>query len=137
MTVPQDRASGAAANAWGRRTARRVAELIGAEPVNAASNECLLDHTRIVIKCAHRRTLSVGVTFKMLDRLDQILGAFQADGKSFDLVWLDRERYRVHMTSIWAKASFARLTSWDPSALAPSMKSYISDARRSVVARRC
>jgi len=38
----------------------------------------------VVIKCAASATDSVGVTFKMLERLDSIIGAFQLDDGSFE-----------------------------------------------------
>ena len=80
----QNRASGAAADQWGRNTARALAQHLGATKPTLRSNECLL-HGRRVIKCAAPDTDSVGVTFKMLDRLDEIVGAFQRYDGAFEL----------------------------------------------------
>lgn len=83
--MPQDRNSGAAANRWGRETARQIASRIGATMQIRASNEALLDGQKVVIKCAAPATDSVGVTYKMLEKLDAVIGAFQLDDGSFDL----------------------------------------------------
>jgi hypothetical protein len=77
--MAQDQISGAAANEWGRVTARAIASKIGAIMKGQTSNEALLEGKTVVIKCAASATDSVGVTFKMLDRLDSIIGAFQLD----------------------------------------------------------
>jgi hypothetical protein len=68
----QDRASGAAADKWGRETASALAQKLGATQFSGSSNECRLDGDRVVIKCAAAANDSVGVTFKMLDRLDAL-----------------------------------------------------------------
>jgi hypothetical protein len=62
-----------------------------------ASNEATLDGKKVVIKCAASATDSVGVTFKMLDRLDSIIGAFQLDDESFELWSLSPEKFRRAM----------------------------------------
>ena len=97
--MPQDQHTGAAAGEYGRSTARQIARLIGAQPVSETSNECLLDDVRIVIKCARHNTMSVGVTYTMLDRIERVLGAFETAEGSYELLWLDRDTYRSHMTA--------------------------------------
>jgi hypothetical protein len=83
--MPQDRESGARANAWGRSTARLVAEKLGATDMAHSSNECTLGSRRIVIKCARPRTSSIGVSFKMLQKLHLVVGAFQRHDRTFEL----------------------------------------------------
>lgn len=83
--MPQDRVTGATAAKWGRDTARKIAAALGASPPSGNSNECVLDGLRIVIKCAAPKTDSIGVTYLMLDRISEILGAFQIDGATFDI----------------------------------------------------
>jgi hypothetical protein len=85
VLMPQDRGSGAAANEWGRDTARRIATKIGATMKSRASNEATYEGRRVVIKCAATKTNSVGVTYKMLPTLDCVIGAFQIDDGSFEL----------------------------------------------------
>lgn len=51
----------------------------------------------MVIKCAAARTNSIGVTYKMLDRLDAIIAAFQQDDGSFELWELTPTQYKAAM----------------------------------------
>jgi hypothetical protein len=105
--MAQDRASGAAANEWGRVTARAIASKIGAVIKSGTSNEATLNGEKVVIKCAASATDSVGVTFKMLDRLDSIIGAFQLDDKSFELWSLSPEKFHQEMRDTRSKGSSA------------------------------
>jgi len=105
--MTQDRASGAAANKWGRETARKIALQIGAVMKDQTSNEALLAGKTIVIKCAASATDSVGVTFKMLDRLDSIIGAFQLDDGSYELWSLSPDKFRQEMRDTRSKGSAA------------------------------
>jgi hypothetical protein len=105
--MTQDRASGAAANEWGRVTARAIASKIGAVMKGRTSNEATLNGEKVVIKCAASATDSVGVTFRMLDRLDSIIGAFQLDDKSFELWSLSPETFHQEMRDTRSKGSAA------------------------------
>lgn len=105
--MTQDRASGAAANEWGRATARVIAHQIGAVMKSRTSNEALLDGKKVVIKCAARATDSVGVTFRMLNRLDSVIGAFQLDDGSFELWSLPAENFRQEMRDTRSKGAAA------------------------------
>ena len=73
----QDRNTGAAADEFGRTTAPLIAKRIGATMLGSASNEATLGGKRVVIKCARSQTTSVGVTYLMLNKLDQVIGAFE------------------------------------------------------------
>jgi hypothetical protein len=95
--MPQDSESGGRAARWGRETADRIAQAIGASDLAAASNECILDGKRAVIKCAAAATDSVGVTYRMLGRLDTIVAAFQSDDDSFELWSLMPDQFRDAM----------------------------------------
>ena len=83
--MSQDQSSGAAANRWGRETARLIASKIDAEMISKSSNECIFEGCTAAIKCAKPATDSVGVTYKMLERLDFVLGAFQTEKGIFEL----------------------------------------------------
>lgn len=92
--MPQTQETGAAGNAFGRETARKIAAVLGATMERRGSNEARLDGRRVVIKCARATTPSVGVTYRMLDHIEAILGAFeQADG-SFEIVELSPADYK-------------------------------------------
>ncbi len=105
--MTQDRVTGAAVNEWGRVTARAIASRIGAVMKGRTSNEALLDGKKVVIKCAASATDSVGVIFKMLDRLDSIIGAFQLDDGSFELWSLSPEKFRQEMRDTRSRGSAA------------------------------
>jgi hypothetical protein len=80
--MPQDRETGAAGNAFGRETAPRIGQALGATRTSKTSNEFELRGRHVVIKCARVGTSSVGVTYKMLDQLEAVLGAFEEpDGR--------------------------------------------------------
>jgi hypothetical protein len=103
----QDRSTGAAADRWGRETARVLARAIGATTPSIGSNECLLEGNRIVIKCAAVATDSVGVTFKMLDRLDAVVGAFQLEDGVFDVWSLTPSAFRAGMRDTRSRGASA------------------------------
>lgn len=52
------------------------------------SNEASYHGSLIVIKCAARNTNSVGVTYRMLERLHAVAGAFQQIDGSFEVILL-------------------------------------------------
>jgi hypothetical protein len=94
--MPQDQATGAAGNAFGRTTAPRIAEAIGATMQGSTSNQARWNGRRIVIKCARAATTSVGVTYRMLSELDAIVAAFQRTDGQFDLFEMSPDTFRTH-----------------------------------------
>jgi hypothetical protein len=105
--MPQDGDTGAAANEYGRTTARSIATKIGATEIQRSSNECRLDGEKIVIKCARLGTPSIGVTYRMLDGLDSILGAFELDDGSYDLYILAPDVFRANMSATQSRGASA------------------------------
>lgn len=105
--MSQTRESGAAADRWGRETAKALAQRLGATNFTPRSNECLLDGKRVVMKCAKPDTHSVGVTFKMLGRLDTVLGAFQGDDGAFDLWSLSASVFKDSMRDTRSRGASA------------------------------
>ena len=105
--MPQDRSSGAIANRWGRETARRIASQIGAAMHRPGSNEALLNGQRVVIKCAAPATDSVGVSYKMLDTLDSVIGAFQLDDGSFELWGISPQQFAAAMRETRSRGASA------------------------------
>jgi hypothetical protein len=73
----------------------------------ASSNECSLGGKRIVIKCARPNTNSVGVTYLMLKRLDEIVGAFELDDGSFEVWALTPSQYQQSMRATASKGPSA------------------------------
>src|SRR5436190_9748452 len=75
--VSQDRNSGAEAAEWGRATARKIADALGARSTSHTSNEATYNAKRVVIKTAHQKTTSVGGTYEMLKRLVDVIAAWE------------------------------------------------------------
>jgi hypothetical protein len=96
--MPQDRDTGAAGDSFGRECGRRIANALGANLVSGNSNEAVLNGRRVVIKCAAVLNTKVGVLYGMLDRLDEVIGAFQREDGAFDIISLPASVYRQHMT---------------------------------------
>jgi hypothetical protein len=101
--MPQDRESGARASQYGRECGKKVMAAIGAKSVKPGSNECDLNGELLSVHCARKATDSVGVTYKALDRISAVLGAFEQDDDSY-LVWrLTAEQYKVVMKETRSK----------------------------------
>ena len=81
----QSKESGARANAWGRETADKIAEQLGATKINPNANEYQLDDQKVTIRCARSTTNTVGVTYKMLERIDTVIAALENDKGQFEL----------------------------------------------------
>ena len=60
-----------------------------------------------MIKCARVDTPSIGVTYKMLDHLDGILGAFELEDGSYDLFLLGPEAFRENMSATHSRGASA------------------------------
>jgi len=101
--MAQDRQSGAEANRFGRAQAVVIAKGIGAVMVRNGSNECLFRNERVVIKCARFATTKVGVSYKMLQNLDAVLGAFENSNGSYQVIRLSKNDYQAHMTPTRSK----------------------------------
>ena len=96
-TVGQSRESGARANAWGRETADKIARQIGAKKINPNANEYRLDDQTVTIRCARSTTNTVGVTYKMLERIDRVIAALENDAGQFELYSLSPSQYSDKM----------------------------------------
>ena len=94
----QDTASGQRAQKWGSRTARRIADVLGAEKVTdlPQANEFILDGKRVAIKCAKPTTTQCGITNKMRGRVDYIICASQTMDGTFHLYKVTPEQWRQH-----------------------------------------
>lgn len=93
----QDRNSGAAADRFGRDNAKRIAKAIGAQMIRAGSNESVWNGQRVVIKSAQLANTTVGVSYKMLEHLDGVLGAFENADGSYRLILLTAKSYTTRM----------------------------------------
>jgi len=92
--MPQDRESGAAGAKFGRETAKIIAQKLGAtKEGRSTSNEYLLKGKHIVIKCAHQKNDSVGISYHMLKKLDSIYGAFETDSGTYKIYELSPPQF--------------------------------------------
>jgi len=97
--MSQDRESGQRAVEYGLKTALRIAQTLGATKTGSPrSNEYKLENRAIVIKCARMNTSSVGVSYKMLDRVTAILGSFEVEKNVYDIYEMNPNVYRGLMT---------------------------------------
>ncbi len=83
--MPQDKETGTRADKYGRETSQLIAKKIGAKPISSKSNEFAYQGRRVTIRCARRRTLVVGVSYRMLDRIDSVIAAFEDEGGEYEL----------------------------------------------------
>ena len=60
----QNQKTGASGVEFGYKMAKIVAKYLNTELLSSQSNEILIDGERFVIKSAHRKTSSIGITIK-------------------------------------------------------------------------
>lgn len=99
----QTRESGAKAARFGHDAAKKLAAKLGATKVSKTGNEFELDGRRICIKTARKKTSSVGVTYKMLERLDGVIGAFEDETNTFHLYEISPDKFSREMRETRSK----------------------------------
>jgi hypothetical protein len=95
--MPQDRESGARANKYGRETAKKIADKIGAKSISKISNEFELQGRKITIRCAKHSTNDFGVTYKMLERIDAIYAALEQKNSEYELYEISPSIFKKNM----------------------------------------
>jgi hypothetical protein len=96
--MSQNKESGAKAVQYGKKTARTIGEKIGAISTSNTSNEFKHKDRYVTIRCAHKKTSSVGVSYKMLNRVDAIIGAFEQKKGQYKLCEITTTQYLENMT---------------------------------------
>jgi hypothetical protein len=96
--MSQDQSTGAAGNEFGRANAKKLAALLGARLTKPGSNEARWDGKLVVLKSAAAGTNSIGVTYLMLERIDEVIAAMQREDGAFDLYALSAAAFRSAMT---------------------------------------
>ena len=94
----QNSMSGAAGSAYGHEMASKVASYLGTQLLSSKSNEAYLDGKRIVIKCAHYKTPQIGVSEKMLERIDTIVSALEAKNGDYEIYRITPQLYKSKMS---------------------------------------
>jgi hypothetical protein len=97
LGLGQTRETGAAGNDFGRKNAIKVSEVMGLKRVSDQANEFLFRDRRVVVKSGGRKTTSIGVTTKSLDRVSGILAAFEESDGQFSIWLIDVVDFKAHM----------------------------------------
>ena len=103
--MSQDRESGAEANRYGRDCAARIAAAVGARKLHGNSNECSYQDQLVSIHCARSRTTSVGATYKTLNHVSAIWGAFELDSGSYSVWSLSVQDFQANMRPTASKGA--------------------------------
>jgi hypothetical protein len=93
----QNRATGAAGNEFGHRNAKELAALLGATLTKPGSNEARWEGKLVALKSAGAGTPAIGMTYAMLNRVDEVIAALQRDDGAFDLYALSVAAFRSAM----------------------------------------
>lgn len=97
LTKGQDRDSGQAANQWGRTMAKRVAKVLGGQPLSSRTNEMNYEGGVWVVKSAHYKTIYIGVPVALLDRVAGIIAVLEEHNGDFSLYQITSDWFRAHM----------------------------------------
>ena len=95
--MPQDRSSGSEAAKWGRESGKRLGVALGGSAVSRIANEFALDGRRIAVKTAKGKTRSVGVTYLVLDRVDEVYAGWETNPDDFEVWSLAASLFRSNM----------------------------------------
>jgi len=105
--MPQDRESGERADKYGRETAKKIAERISATSISETSNEFLHKNRKITIRCARNKTHDIGVSYKMLERIDAVIAALEQDNEEYKLYEISPQSFKQHMRETKSKGASA------------------------------
>ena len=105
--MPQNRESGARANEYGRECAKKIAGKIGAKSISKTSNEFELQGRKITIRCAKHSTNDLGVTYKMLERIDAIFAALEQENGKYELYEISPSMFEKNMRETRSKGAAA------------------------------
>ena len=106
--MPQDQESGAQANSFGRANAVRLAGAITARLVSQQGNEAIFQGRKTVLKSAREKTPSIGVSYKMLERLDSVIAAFELPNGRWRVMELDVGTFARNQRATRSKGSSAK-----------------------------
>jgi len=105
--MPQDRESGAKANIYGRETARKIMAKLGTQPIDGNTNECYMEDRLVAIKCAHMATNDIGVSYRMLKRIEAVIGAFEVAPHMYELYEISTKFFGANMRPTRSKGPAA------------------------------
>ena len=105
--MSQDRESGVRADKYGRETAKKIAEIISATSISKTSNEFLHKNRKITIRCARNKTNDIGVSYKMLDRIDAVIAALEQGNEEYKLYEISPQSFKQNMRETKSKGASA------------------------------
>jgi len=101
--MPQNKETGAEASQYGLECGKKIIEAIGAKHIRAGSNECLLNGELLTVHCARQKNDSIGVTYKTLERVAGVLGAFEQVDGSYIVRRMAKDQYQRLMRETRSK----------------------------------
>ena len=93
----QNTETGRAGNYYGYEMSSKVAQLLGAKLLGKNSNEATLNDETVVLKSARKKTASIGVTPRMLERIKCIIVALENMDDSYDLYRIEIDWFKSKM----------------------------------------
>ena len=94
--MPQDRETGAAANQFGRKAARKIADYLSVRLLSKRDNKIIYKNKTAVIKSARYKNPYIGITLKMLEQIDCVIAALQNPDGAFDLYRLEANTFKYN-----------------------------------------
>jgi hypothetical protein len=118
MMVGQTPKTGKAGNNFGHRMGVHAAQHLGTKLLNTGtkSNEALLDDQRVILKSAHKKTSSIGVTLNVLENIQSIVAVLEDKSKyaegvhHYTIYKVPTEWYKQYMLPSRSSPSAARTT---------------------------
>lgn len=105
--MPQYQTSGAAGNQFGRVNAKKLAAALGAILTRPGTNEARWEGRLVALKSAAQNTTSIGVTYLMLNRVDEVVAAFEQPDGTFAIFALSSAAFRSAMRPTRSKGPSA------------------------------
>jgi hypothetical protein len=105
--MPQNHKTGVAGNEFGRTNAKKLAAALGAILTRPGSNEARWEGKLVALKSAASGTTSIGVTYLMLGRVDEVIAAFERLDGAFDLFALSASAFSSAMKPTRSKGPSA------------------------------
>jgi hypothetical protein len=97
IAMPQDSETGRKGSEYGLTCGHKIIAALGGTPIRRGSNEFRLNGELLSLHCAHKGNGSVGVTYKMLERVDAVLAAFEQPDESYLILRLSQKQYKRNM----------------------------------------
>jgi hypothetical protein len=118
MMTGQTQDTGRAGNNFGHRMGMYAAKYLDTELLKTEnkSNEAMLDGQRIVLKSAHKKTSSVGVTLNVLENIKSVVAILENKDKQendihkYTIYKVSTEWYKQYMKPSRSSPSAARTT---------------------------